>query len=61
MPISESIQNVDIKPADRGDAKLVIIHRAKYEKKFQLQSVEEAYALWVAIDAEYGFSGIVRR
>jgi hypothetical protein len=53
--------DVDIKPADRGEAKVVTIHRPKYDKRFQLQSETEAYALWVAIDAEYGFSGIVRR
>jgi hypothetical protein len=52
--------NVTIKPADRSDAKVVTIEREKYDKKFQLQSVDEAYALWVAIDVEYGFSGIVR-
>jgi hypothetical protein len=56
----EKEMNVTVKPADRGDAKVVTIEREKYDKRFQLQSVEEAYSLWVALDAEYGFSGIVR-
>jgi hypothetical protein len=52
---------VTIKPADKGDAKVVTIERPKYDKKFQLQSREEAFALWLAIDSEYGFSNNVQK
>jgi len=38
-----------------GMARLVSMKRDKYDKRFQLQSTNEAYALYLAIAKAYGF------
>jgi hypothetical protein len=48
--------NVKVTIEDKnGDSKLVTMSRPKYDKRFQLQSRDEAFALWTAIQEEYGF------